>query len=178
MRLVPLLGTPSVHGSHLRPLIRQLAQGFGMAGGESCEPISLWANDRPARIAEALADADYALVILAIHKGSASPMAGLFADLQLALSRLDHRPALAYVVQSDVAGPVNSCYLDRYLERTTREMDCRYLGTTIHGCHQSALARTGAVDPGLLQAFRSLGRTLGMRNELPYRIQRQLTLAR
>ena len=44
MRLVPLLGTPSVHGSHLRPLIRQLAQGFGMAGGESSEPISLQAR--------------------------------------------------------------------------------------------------------------------------------------
>jgi len=148
-----------------------------MAGGESCEPVSLWADDRPARIAEALAHADYALIMLGIHEGAPSPMAGLFADLQVALCQLEQRPALAYVVQCDVAGPVNSSYLDRYLERTTREMGCRYLGTSIHGCHQGALARTGAIDPGLMQAFRSLGRTLGMRDELPFRIERKLTLA-
>ena len=177
MRLALLLGTPAVHGSHLRPLVRQLAQGFGMAGGETAEPVSLWAVDRPARIADALANADYVLIVLAIQEGPASPLSGLFADMRFAIGEMENKPALAYVVQSDVAGPVNACYLDRYLERTTRELGCRYLGTTIHGCHQSELARTGSIDPALLLAFRRLGRTLGACDELAYRIQRRLSLA-
>jgi hypothetical protein len=93
---------------------------------------------------------------------------------QLLLAGISQPLSLGFIVQSGFPESIHSVYIERYLEKLTRRMGCRYLGTVIKGGVEGIQFMPESMTRKLYKLFYQLGAHFGEHDEFSPELVKKL----
>ncbi len=134
MRLMFINGSPRGTQSNTGRLMGHFIRGFLQTEGNTCDMEYLTKNRRSlADLAEKFAAAQTVIIGFPLYVDAMPGSVKAFLEkLQPYVGRSDN-PALGFVIQCGFPETSHNRYVERYCEKFSRRMGCRYLGAILKG---------------------------------------------
>lgn len=158
MRLIIVNGSPRGKNGNTGTLLNSLVDGFQINKNTSHELYYLSKNSYQT-IIQAINDADVLLLALPLYVSSMPGMVKDFIEHLSSLCNNHSNPTIGFIIQSGFPEAIQSRSLEKYFEKLSERLRCKYLGTIIKG-HCGTTLASGGRDH-LLTSFYNLGKTLG-----------------
>ena len=161
MRLTVFNGSPKGMGSNTKILLDHFLNGFTAGGNHSHEVVYLSRGKNSELPLKKFGEAQTVLLAFPLYYDS---MPGLVKDFIESLKPLcgrEENPDLGFLVQSGFPEAIHSRYVERYLEKLSRRLGCRYLGTMVKGGVEGIRVMPSRMTKKLFGRFYELGKTLG-----------------
>jgi FMN-dependent NADH-azoreductase len=161
MRLIALNGSPRGAASNTNLLVTRFLEGFSRSAGNSAETVHLKAQIHPQQALDAFLRAETLLIAFPLY---ADAMPGLVKEYIEELKPWCGRggnPALLFLVQSGFPEGSHTRHLEPYLEKLTRRLGCRYLGTIRKGGVEGIRSQPEVMTRNILNRMRDLGESFG-----------------
>jgi hypothetical protein len=177
MQLTVYNGSPRGAHSNTRLLLDRFLRGFEHRSGETHRLHYLVKlKQRDEQLRDFVEAPGPVLLAFPLYTDCMPGLVKNFIEDLRPLCGRDKLPPVLFLVQSGFPEAHHSRYVERYLEKLTRRLGCRYLGTMVRGGAEgiqvmpgimtrklfglmyklgSRLAQTGELDPGLLRKLAS-----------------------
>ncbi len=162
MKLTVINGSPRAKSSNTGILVGHFAKGFLEAGGNTMETLFVQ-NERPGfgRIIDAFNSTEYLLLAFPLYIDA---MPGTVKELIEALAPYrGKRPDLTvlFVVQNGFPETCHNRPIERYLEKLTKRLGCRYGGAILKGGCEGLDIQPPALVDKIFSRFYQIGRAFG-----------------
>jgi NAD(P)H-dependent FMN reductase len=174
MKLTVFNGSPRGKKSNTRILMEQFLSGFGRTPGNGFEVhyLSRVADQEAYR--EAFAAAEVVLLAFPLYTDAMPGIVKEFIETLCPLCGRAGNPALGFVVQSGFPEAAHSRAVERYNEKLSRRLGCRYLGTVVRGGAEGIQVMPPSMTRRLFASFDAVGETFGRTGELDAGLVRRL----
>jgi len=174
MKLVVFNGSPRGEKSNTRLLLERFLAGFGRTAGNEAEVHYLNRVRGQEAFREAFAAADAALLAFPLYTDAMPGLVKEFIETLAPLCGRQGNPALGFVVQSGFPEAAHSRAVERYCEKLTRRLGCRYLGTAVKGGVEGIQIMPPNMTRTLFASFEALGEAFGRTGTLEAGLVRRL----
>jgi len=161
MRLTVFNGSPRGKASNTAKLLECFLAGFGQRPGNERETFYLIRERDHTRCVEAFKEAEVVLLAFPLYTDCMPGVVKAFIESLGPLCGRAANPALGFLVHSGFPESVHSHCLRRYLEKLSRRLGCRCLGTVIKGATEGIRAQPERWNRRLFRRFFELGRIFG-----------------
>lgn len=138
MRLTVFNGSPRGKKSNTTVLLEHLLEGFEATAGNSYEVFYLNRVKQTERFAQAFAEAEHVLLAFPLYTDAMPGQVKVFIEALEPLCGREGNPDIGFIVQSGFLEALRFRSLERYLEKLTTRLGCRYVGTIIKGSFEGA----------------------------------------
>jgi hypothetical protein len=162
MRLTIFNGSPRGKGGNTAVILEHFLKGFMETPGNSCDITFLVSAKEPVKPASAFIEAEAVLVAFPLYVDCMPAMVKDFFEMLEPLGSRGENPALMFLIQSGFPEAVHLRALERYLEKLSRRLKCRYIGTIVKGGGEGI--RNTLENRGVkmvLQQFYEIGKSFG-----------------
>ncbi|MDP2855160.1 MAG: NAD(P)H-dependent oxidoreductase [Smithellaceae bacterium] len=134
MRLTFINGSPRGNKSNTERLMDHFIKGFLETGDNICEIEYLTKNRHSlAALAEKFAAAEHVIIGFPLYVDAMpGSVKEFFETLQPYMGK-ENNPAMGFVIQCGFPETSHLRYVERYCEKFSRRMNCRYLGSMLKG---------------------------------------------
>jgi multimeric flavodoxin WrbA len=162
MRLTIFNGSPRGKGGNTTIILEHFLKGFMETSGNSYDMTYLLRAKEPAKLSSVFIEAEAVLIAFPLYIDSMPAMVKEFFELLEPLSRKECNPAIMFLVQSGFPEAANLRVLERYLEKLSRRLKCRYIGTVVKGGGEGIrnMPKNRGVKM-ILQRFYEIGKFFG-----------------
>jgi multimeric flavodoxin WrbA len=163
-------GSPRGKRGNTPIFLDQIAQGFG-AATEMHQLNRLKETDQMVRT---FADSECVLLGFPLYTDAMPGMVKHFIEALEPLIGRKNNPSLGFLVQSGFPEGLHSRFVERYLEKLARRLECPYLGTIVKGNGEGIRMMPRAATRVLFEELQALGAGLAREGRLDPQILRRL----
>jgi hypothetical protein len=160
MKLTVFNGSPRGKESNSKVLLDHFLAGFEATPGNSHELFYLNRVKQTERFVEAFSDAEHVLLAFPLYADAMPGQVMAFFEALEPLCGREGSPDLGFIVQSGFLEALRFRGLERYLEKLSARLGCRYVGTIIKGSCEAARLYPQMFRK-LFAALTRLGKTYG-----------------
>ena len=161
MRLTVFNGSPRGKASNTAILLEHFLAGFEEQPGGGHETFYLIREKDPAVPVEAFREAQTVLLAFPLYTDCMPAVVKVFIESLEPLCGRNGNPALGFLVHSGFPESVHSQNLRRYLEKLSRRLGCRCLGTVTRGNSEGVRAQPAIINRRVFSLMFELGRVFG-----------------
>ena len=161
MRLTVFNGSPRGKASNTAILLEHFLAGFVEKSAGGHETFYLIREKDPAVPVEAFREAETVLLAFPLYTDCMPAVVKAFIESLEPLCGRSGNPALGFLVHSGFTESVHSHNLRRYLEKLSRRLGCRYLGTVIRGGSEGVRVQPAIMNRRVFSLLFELGRVFG-----------------
>jgi NAD(P)H-dependent FMN reductase len=173
MKLAIFNGSPRGKNSNSALLTSHFLEGYDTNSGKEISIHYLAINgDKEQRI-QSFLDSNIILFVFPLYTDCMPGMVKEFIEIIGSLEWNDTK-RFGFIVQSGFPESVHSTYVERYLEKLCRRMDCTYLGTVIKGGVEGIQIMPASMTRNLFKQFRQLGEYFSIQGTFDTTIIEQL----
>ncbi|MCK4786401.1 MAG: NAD(P)H-dependent oxidoreductase [Desulfobacteraceae bacterium] len=170
MRLTVFNGSPRGRKSTTKILLEHFINGFMTTDGNTYEMAYLNRVKDKDKFIKAFQEAEQVLLAFPLYCDAIPAMVKTFIEsLEPLCDRVDNL-SIGFLVQSGFPEAIHSRYVERYLEKLTRRLGCRYMGTVIKGNANRIQEQPGWMTKKVFKSFYELGKTFGETGEFDEQI--------
>ena len=156
MKLVIFNGSPRGKKSNSGLLIDHFLTGYSKFCPDPV-PIHYLAGRKPKKeLTEAFQNAETIIVFFPLYTDCMPGIVKEFFE-NIAEQQVMRAKKIGFVVQSGFPEAIHSIYVERYLEKLTKRLNCEYLGTVIKGGVEGIQIMPGWMTKKLFTRFQNLG---------------------
>lgn len=133
MQLTIFNGSPRGKGGNTASILEYFLKGFMETSGNSYDITYLLKTKEPAQLSSAFFEAEAALVAFPLYVDSMPARVKDFFEMLEPLCSRGENPAIMFLIQSGFPEAIHLRFLERYLEKLSRRLKCRYIGTIVKG---------------------------------------------
>ena len=170
MRLTVFNGSPRGKASNTAKLLEHFLAGFIEQAANEYETLYLIHEKDQARCVEVFKEAETVLLAFPLYTDCMPGVVKTFIEYLEPLCGRDGNPALGFLVHSGLPESVHSHFVRRYLEKLSRRLGCRCLGTVIKGGSEGIQAQPERMNRKLFRLFFELGRIFGKTGQFDKKI--------
>ena len=174
MQLAVYNGSPKGEKGNSNFLLRHFLDGVMETPGHSYELAHLAKVKEQERFVELFTGADAVILAFPLYTDMMPGIAKVFFESIEPLCGREDNPPIGFIIQCGFPESVHLRALESYLEKLSRRLGCRYLGTVVRGGGEGLQVQPGFVTRGLLSSFRELGRGFGSTGELDQELIRRI----
>ena len=174
MRLAAYDGSPKGERGNSNFLLRHFLDGVMETPGHSYELAHLSKVKEQERFVELFTGADAVILAFPLYTDMMPGIVKAFFESLEPLCGREGNPPIGFIIQSGFPESVHMRALESYLEKLSRRLGCRYLGTVLRGGVEGMRTQPAFVIRGLLSSIRELGRGLGRTGELDQELIRRI----
>lgn len=174
MKLTVFNGSPRGEKSSTKLLMEQFLDGFMANDGNSHEVFYLNRVKDGDRFVEAFKEAENVILAFPLYHDSMPAMVKTFIEALEPLCGREGNPNIGFMVQSGFPEAVHSRYVEKYLEKLTRRLGCRYLGTMVKGGGNRIDEQPKRMARKVYESFYELGSIFGQTGKLDERMVAKL----
>ncbi|MBN1151856.1 MAG: NAD(P)H-dependent oxidoreductase [Dehalococcoidia bacterium] len=175
MHLLLLNGSPKGESGNSNYLLHLFAQGFDETPGNTREFADLANGVEQGRLVESFVAADAVVFAFPLYTDMMPGLVKAFIDALEAQCGREGNPALGFIIQCGFPESVHLRTLETYLEKLSRRLGCRYLGTALRGGGENLRTGPASVTRPIVEGMRSLGRSFGKTGEFDRGIIRRFS---
>ena len=157
MKLVVFNGSPRRKKSNSKILMEQFLKGYNEIQKDDVPLYYLASMKRMNEYVDAFQHAQTVLFIFPLYTDSMPGVVKFFIEKISELKPFNTKN-IGFIVQSGFPEAHHSTYLERYLEKWTRRIQCTYLGTVIRGGVEGIQIQPRSWTRKLFRAFYELGK--------------------
>jgi NAD(P)H-dependent FMN reductase len=161
MRLTVINGSPRGQRSNTALLLDHFLAGFSETPGNSHETVFLANEKDHVHAVEAFGRAEAVLLAFPLYVDSMPAVTKSFIEKLDSHCGRPGNPGMAYLVQGGFPEAVHSRAVERYLDRLSRRLGCRYLGTAVKGGIEGIRTMPPRMTRKRLRRFHELGAAFG-----------------
>ena len=165
MHLLLLNGSPKGESGNSNYLLQLLLEGVEEANRHTHELVNLTRLKEHRHYVELFQQADVVVMAFPLYTDMMPGIVKAFIEELEPLCGRDGNPALGFVIQCGFPEAVQLRALEAYLEKLSRRLACRYLGTALKGGGEGIQSRPAFTVRDWLNNIHDLGRSLGERGE-------------
>ncbi len=173
MHLLLLNGSPKGDSGNSNYLLHLLLEGVEEANGHTHELVNLARLKEHRHYVELFEQADVVVMAFPLYTDMMPGIVKAFIEELEPLCGRDGNPALGFIIQSGFPEAVQLRALEKYLEKLSRRLRCRYLGTALRGGGGSVRSIPAFMAGSFLENVRSLGRSLAAIGEFDSEVIRR-----
>jgi multimeric flavodoxin WrbA len=174
MRLTVLNGSPRGKTSNSRALLDHFLEGLLETDGNTCEVLYLNRVNSQDEFVQAYTEAEAVLMAFPLYTDAMPAMVKTFIESLAPLRGQPGNPPMGFIIHSGFNEPAHSRYLERYLEKLTRRLGSRYLGTIVRGGSEGIQLMPPMMTRKLFRTMRELGQVFGQTGTLDQSLVRSL----
>jgi NAD(P)H-dependent FMN reductase len=184
MKLTIFNGSPRGKGSNTKILLDHFTKGFEETShvneaGENIpnkiEIAYLIKVDDMEEYTELFQDAERVIIAFPLYADAMPGIVKQFIENLEPLCGMKNNPDIGFVVQSGFPEPIHSRFVEKYLEKLARRLNCKYLGTIIKGGVEGIKSQPPKMNEKLFDAFYRLGLHFGKTGGFDQEIIHSLT---
>ncbi len=156
MKLTIFNGSPRNKKSNSKILIEKFLEGYGKIDSSAVEMHYLANIQKMDEHAKTFAEADTVIIIFPLYTDCMPGIVKEFFEA-VANKKFDHKIRVGFIVQSGFPESIHSVYVEKYLEKLTKRMECEYIGTVIKGGVEGIQIMPNYMTSKLFTNFTNLG---------------------
>ena len=173
MKLVIYNGSPRYKKSNSRILIEHFLHGYNKICSHHV-PVYYIANRKQKdEQKEIFQNAEIVIIVFPLYTDCMPGIVKEFFE-RVAEFKLASSKKIGYIVQSGFPEAIHSIYIERYLEKYTKRIQCEYLGTIIKGGVEGIQIMPSLMTKKLFSRFQSLGEYFAKNQEFSPEIKKVL----
>ena len=165
MRLAVYNGSPKGERGNSNSLLRHFLDGVMETPGHSYELAHLAKVKEQERFVESFTGADAVILAFPLYTDMMPGIVKAFIESLEPLCSREGNPPIGFIIQCGFPESVHLRALESYLEKLSRRLGCRYLGTALKGGGQGIQSPLRFMTGGFLDAMSKLGREFGRTGE-------------
>ena len=165
MHLLLLNGSPKGERGNSNHLLKLFMEGVNETPGHTHESVNLVEVREHARFMELFARADGVIWAMPVYADMMPAIDKLFMERLEPLCGRQGNPALGFIVQGGFPEAMQMRALEAYLEKLSRRLGCRYLGTALRGSGETLRVMPRFMIKGFIEGAIRLGREFGRTGE-------------
>ena len=174
MKLTAFNGSPRGEESTTTILLKHFLNGFITTEGNTYEMAYLNRVKDGDKFTKLFQEAERVFLAFPLYDDAMPAIVKTFIEsLEPLCGRADN-PSIGFLVQSGFPEAIHSRYVERYLEKLARRLNCKYLGTVIKGHANRIEEQPGWMTKKVFKSFYKLGKTFGETGEFDDRIVLEL----
>lgn len=173
MKLAIFNGSPRYKKSNSKILIEHFLIGYNKICSESV-PFHYLANRKKKdEQKEIFQNSEIVIIVFPLYTDCMPGIVKEFFESVVEL-KLTSPKKIGFVVQSGFPEAIHSIYIERYLEKLTKRIECEYLGTIIKGGVEGIQIMPSSMTKKLFGRFESLGEYFAKNEEFSPEIKKIL----
>jgi multimeric flavodoxin WrbA len=175
MKLTVFNGSPRGKGSNTRILLEHFINGFTATEGNSYELAYLVRVKDRDNFIQLFQEAERVLLAFPLYTDAMPAIVKIFIESLEPLCGRKGNPDIGFIVQSGFLESIHSRYMERYLEKLTQRLGCKYTGTIIKGGVEGIRATPAWMNKKLFKSFYQMGKGFGETGKFDEQIIHKLT---
>ena len=165
MRLAVYNGSPKGEKGNSNFLLRHFLDGVMETQGHSYELAHLAKVKEQERFVESFAGAAAVILAFPLYTDMMPGIVKAFIEALEPVCGREGNPRIGFIIQCGFPESVQLRALESYLEKLSRRLGCRYLGTALKGGGEGIQVQPRFVARGFLDGMSQLGREFGRTGE-------------
>ena len=161
MELTVFNGSPRGKRSNTKILLEHFINGFMTTDGNTYELAYLNRVKDSDKFIKSFQEAEQVLLAFPLYTDAMPAMVKTFIESLEPFCRGEGNPAIGFIVHSGFPEATQSRYVERYLEKLTRRLGCKYTGTVIKSGTEGIQVQPPLMTRKLFKSFYELGKTFG-----------------
>lgn len=162
MQLTVFNGSPRGKGGNTAFILEHFLKGFTETPGNSYDVTYLLKAKDPAKLGGAFFESEAVLIAFPLYVDSMPARVKDFFEILEPLCGRGKNPAIMFLIQSGFPEAVHLRFLERYLEKLSGRLKCRYIGTIVKGGNEGIRHMPDSFRfKKTLQRFYEIGRSFG-----------------
>jgi len=161
MKLTVFNGSPRGKRSNTKILLEHFLNGFMTTDRNIYEIFYLNRLRNSDKFVKSFQEAERVLMAFPLYTDAMPAMVKTFVESLEPLCGREGNLDIGFIVQSGFPEAIHSRYVERYLEKLTRRLGCRYTGTVIKGGVEGIQVQPAWMTRKLFKYFYQLGKTFG-----------------
>jgi NAD(P)H-dependent FMN reductase len=174
MKLTIFNGSPRGVHSNSSILIDHFTKGFLQVEGNSSELHYLIQVNKLKQSVEAFIHAEIALFVFPLYTDIMPAVVKTFIEALEPYCAREGNPPVGFIIHSGFPEALQLRTLERYLEKLSRRLGCKYLGTVIKGGTEGIRFSTPDRVQPLFTLFQDLGKNFGQSGQFDQYIVKRL----
>lgn len=170
MKLTVFNGSPRGKRSNTKILLEHFINGFMTTDGNTYEIFYLNCLKDSDKFVKSFQEAERVLMAFPLYTDAMPAMVKTFIESLEPFCREEGNPAIGFIVHSGFPEAIQSRYVERYLEKLTQRLGCKYTGTVIKGGTEGIQVQPPLMTRKLFKSFYGLGKTFGKTGEFDKQI--------
>ncbi len=162
MHLLLINGSPKGERGNSNYLLKLFMEGVDETPGHTHEMVNLVQVKEHARFVDLFAKADAVVMAFPLYTDMMPGIVKAFIESLEPLCGRKDNPAFGFIIQSGFPEAVHMRALEAYLEKLSRRLGCRYLGTALRGGGEVIQTVPHQFIKGFIDNIRALGSGFGM----------------
>jgi NAD(P)H-dependent FMN reductase len=158
MKLTVINGSPRGKNSNTKVLTDKFVEGFSTVAGNSSETLYLNHTKDHDKYADAFVQAECVLLAFPLYADSVPALVKSFIEKLEPYTGKDGNPPMGFLVHSGFPENTHSRMVVKYLEKLTRRLNCKYIGSIIKPDSEGIQITPALFTRALFGQFRELGR--------------------
>lgn len=173
MKLAIFNGSPRKKNSNSDVLIRHFLYGYNRIKSDTIPVYYLAGNKQEEERIKAFLDSETIIIIFPLYTDCMPGIVKEFIE-NISEKELPHPKKIGFIVQSGFPESIHSVFVERYLEKLTKRLNCEYMGTIIKGGVEGIKMMPGWMTKKIIENFRELGSYMAENNCFSSDIQKRL----
>lgn len=173
MKLVIFNGSPRKEKSNSSVIMKHFLSGYCSVRPQEVPIHFLAKSGKMNEMKLAFQDADTVIFIFPLYTDC---MPGVVKEFFEIIMKIDDRSnkRIGYIVQSGFPESIHSVYLERFLAKYTKRLNCEYTGTIIKGGIEGIQVMPAWMTKRTFAKFRDLGQYFATHQDFSYKIMEDL----
>ena len=165
MKLTIINGSPRGKGSNTKILMEHFLKGYTSICMTDFNVSYLIHSKDIEHPVQLFKNSEYVILAFPLYTDAMPAIVMNFIEELEGIANLDVKPAIGFVVQSGFPEPYQSRFVERYLVKLSKRLNCEYLGTVIKGGVEGIQIMPESWTKKLFQSFFELGEHFGKTKE-------------
>jgi len=161
MKLTVFNGSPRGKKSNTTILLEHFLKGFMETDGNSYELVYVAINRDVGKLVEMFKDANNIILAFPLYTDCMPGIVKSFIDSLKSLCGKQNNPSIGFLVQSGFPEAYHSRFVERYLEKLAKRLNCRYIGCIVKGGIEGIRVMPHFMTKKIFNSFYELGKAYG-----------------
>ena len=161
MKLTVFNGSPRGKKSNTAILLEHFLKGFMETEGNSYELEYIVNNEDVGELVEMFKDANNVILAFSLYTGCMPGIVKPFIESLKPLCGKQGNPSVGFMVQGGFPEAYQSRFVERYLEKLAKRLNCQYLGCVVKGGIEGIQGKPQFMTKKIFYYFYELGKVYG-----------------
>lgn len=159
MKLTVFNGSPRGKKSNTNILLDHFLKGFMETEGNTYKITYLSSNKNTEELVEIFKDADDVLLAFPLYTACMPGVVKSFIETLKPLCGKQDNPRIGFIVQGGFPEAYQSRFLECYLEKLTKRLNCQYIGCIVKGGVEGVQGKPSWMTKKMLNYFYEIGKS-------------------
>jgi len=174
MKLTVFNGSPRGKNSNTGILLEHFLKGFMTTEGNTYESAYLVCVKESADFLKLFQEAEQVLLAFPLYTDAMPAIVKTFIESLEPLCGGKGNPDIGFIVQGGLPEATHSRYVERYLDKLSARLGCKYKGTVTRGGVEGVQGQPSLMTRKLFKSFYELGKAFGQTGEFDEQMIRNL----